>query len=121
MLKMLSVLTIGFDMETVMSINNENFLIAVHTPDKPEGMTDREYYYLCRKFATEADVVFINLDKDYLSVDEVVLLHLSYTKSTPILAVGDKLFNPILNEMITHRFISLQELYDHVMVNYVMN
>lgn len=111
------VMTIGFEPE---NINLEGFIWVNHSPGVQNGLTEKEYYLLCKHFIDDTDILIVNLNKENLSVDEVILLHLAYTISTPIFAVGHKMLlaNGILKELVSHRFGDLEELKEHLIDNY---
>lgn len=119
---MLKVLTIGFEKDEVKT--HENFIIAVHTPGLPDGMTYAEYIMKCQQMAKEADVVIVKELDRKLEEDEVILLYSAYTNSTPIFTIKnpkidlDSYFSYLLIEFSVNFFDSLDDLYDHLNAYY---
>lgn len=113
---MLSVVTVGFKLEELPT--KYPIMFAQHDPSLALGLSSREYMLMVQRVVEQADVLVVNLGVKTLSPDEVVVLHTAYTKSTPILGVGHKTWTPLIEEMISQRFLDIELVADHIVANY---
>lgn len=115
-----TILLLGFTRDDLKKVPpHEGVLYIRHEPGL-DDLSPREHYTQCVKMVEKSDAVIVNLSKDLLNLDEMVILHLSYTKSTPVLGVGFKILmeDSMLQEFIAKRFEDLNSAIEHIVVNY---
>lgn len=82
------------------------------------GLSLKEYEILCKKVVENSKLLVLNLDKKYLTFDESFLLVHAYTKSIPIVGVGQKIKDFTLNIVLSNKFAFIDDLKNHVKNNY---
>lgn len=115
---MRNIVFIGFDNDEVpISVDDRVCLIYQEEFDE---INSRETMLSIKKIVGDTDAIVVNLKKENLTPEEVVVLHSAYTISTPIFAVGYKILTPVVKEMVTRRFGDLEHLLDHISAYYTM-
>lgn len=91
-----------------------------HTPFKETegGMSPKEYELLCKKIVNNTSIVLLNLDKKSLTFDESFILIEAYTRSIPIVGVGEKIRNYLLYVVVSNKFDFLNDAITHIKNNY---
>ena len=91
-----------------------------HTPFKKVdgGMSSKEYEILLKRIVNNTFLVILNLDKKHLTFDESYILLYAYTKNTPIVGVGSKIKDQLLEVVLSNKFDFLQDAIIHIKNNY---
>jgi len=81
-------------------------------------MKPKEYEILCKKIVMNTSIILLNLDKKYLTFDETFILIDAYTKNIPIVGIGEKVRNYLLNIVLSNKFDFLEDAINHIKKNY---
>ncbi len=117
-MKMNNILMVGFSPDINIKIGG--YSTIHHTPFQKEegGLSPKEYELLCKKIVKQTSIVILNLDKKHLTFDESFLIIYAYTKNTPIVGVGEKIRDNLLDVVLTNKFDFLQDAIKHIKNNY---
>jgi len=113
-----NLLMIGFVPDINIKVGGYNTIH--HTPFKKEGggMSSKEYEILLKRIVNSTSIVILNLDKKYITFDESYILIYAYTKNTPIIGVGEKIRNNLLDVILSNKFDFLEDAVIHIKNNY---
>lgn len=113
-----NILMIGFSPDINIKIGG--YSTIHHTPFKREenGLSPKEYELLCKRIVDSTTVIILNLDKRYLTFDESFILIYAYTKNTPIVGVGEKIRDELLDIVVSNKFEFLEDAINHIKNNY---
>lgn len=109
---------IGFEPDVNIKIGG--YTTIHHTPIKEgvRGMSPKEYELLCKRIVRDTSIVVLNIDKKYFTFDETFILVNAYTRGIPIVGVGEKVRDYLLNIVISNRFDFLGDAIIHIKNNY---
>ena len=115
---MSNLLMVGFIPD--ISIKIGGYSTIHHTPFLKEdgGISSKEYEILLKRIVKDTSMVILNLDKKHLTFDESYILLYAYTKDTPIVGVGNKTRDQLLDIVLSNKFDFLQDAIIHIKNNY---
>ncbi len=82
--------------------------MAHHDSSTASDLSNREYALIIEKVVFQADALLVNLDVEKLTPTEVVILHHAYIQNKPIMAVGLRIWEPVIEEMLSNRINDLE-------------
>lgn len=119
---MKTILLIGYDNNDTFSMleNDFNFIRYKVEDDDLQG---NEQYLLFLKIINSVDIAIVNFNRKIFSENEGILLHLAYTKFTPIFGVGHKIWNNnnnIIQHFVSRTFQDCETLAEHLRDYYLI-
>ncbi|PQP82079.1 hypothetical protein C0Q44_20725 [Paenibacillus sp. PCH8] len=115
---MLNVVVLGFAMEPLEGF--PDIVWASHDSSTASDLSNREYALIIEKVIMQADAVLVNLDVDALTSTEVVIMHHAYIHKKPIMGVGFREKEPVIEEMVSKRVVDLDAAVVHMRTHYTV-
>lgn len=115
---MLSVVVLGFTLESLSGFSDIAW--AHHDSAKASDLSNREYALIIEKVVFQADALLVNLDVEKLTPTEVVILHHAYIQNKPIMGVGLRVWEPVIEEMLSNRINDLERAVKHIRTHYTL-
>ncbi|MGC5773343.1 hypothetical protein [Paenibacillus pabuli] len=75
---------------------------------------------IIEKVVFQADALLVNLDVEELTPTEVVILHHAYIQNKPIMGVGLRIWEPVIEEMLSNRINDLERAVNHIRTHYTL-
>jgi len=113
-----NILMVGFSPDINIKIGG--YSTIHHTPFKKEegGLSSKEYELLCKRIVEKTSIVILNLDKKHLTFDESFIVINAYTKGIPVVGVGEKIRDNLLDIVLSNKFEFLEDVIIHIKNNY---
>ncbi|WP_339235294.1 hypothetical protein MKX40_19660 [Paenibacillus sp. FSL R5-0517] len=115
---MLSVVVLGFTMERLKGYSDIAW--ASHDSSTAADLSNREYALIIEKVVVQADAVLVNLALDHLSSTDIVIMHHAYIHKKPILGVGFKPLEPVIEDFVSKRVTDLDTAVLHMRTKYLV-
>ncbi|MDN4601752.1 hypothetical protein P5G61_11000 [Paenibacillus sp. F6_3S_P_1C] len=115
---MLSVVVLGFTLESLSAF--PDIAWAHHDSSTASDLSNREYALIIEKVVLQADALLVNLDVEKLTPTEVVILHHAYMQNKPIMGVGLRVWEPVIEEMLSKRMNDLNRAVAHIRTYYTL-
>lgn len=115
---MLSVVVLGFTLESLSEFSDIAW--AHHDSAKASDLSNREYALIIEKVVFQADALLVNLDVEKLTPTEVVILHHAYIQNKPIMGVGLRVWEPVIEEILSNRINDLERAVKHIRTHYTL-
>lgn len=113
-----NILMVGFSPDINIKIGG--YSTIHHTPFQKEegGLSPKEYELLCKKIISDTSILLLNVDKKHFTFDETYLVINAYTKYIPIVGVGSRNRDDLLDIVLSNRFDFLEDAIIHIKNNY---
>lgn len=115
---MLSVVVLGFTLESLSGFSDIAW--AHHDLSTASDLSNREYALIIEKVVFQADALLVNLDVEKLTPTEIVILHHAYIQNKPIMGVGLRVWEPVIEEMLSNRINDLERAVKHIRTHYTL-
>jgi len=115
---MLSVVVLGFSVERLEGYSDIAW--ASHDSSTASDLSNREYALIIEKVVIQADAVLVNLEMDHLTSTDIVIMHHAYIHKKPILGVGFRPLEPVIEDFVSKRVADLDVAVHHMRTNYMV-
>ncbi|MFX3646453.1 MAG: hypothetical protein ACE3K2_03120 [Paenibacillus sp.] len=115
---MLSVVVLGFTVERLEGYTDIAW--ASHDSSTASDLNNREYALIIEQVVVQADAVLVNLDMHQLTATDIVIMHLAYIHKKPIIGVGFRPLEPVIEDFVAKRVTDLDTAVLHMRTNYMV-